>query len=145
MVKIFGKSKLGKFFWKMLGYIILQFFIRGISRPFETNFCELSENQGNNGLNSISQYRPCIPDKFHFIIKRCSNFEARLWKCYYVKMNFSSNFTTSRRCCEFDVAITTSMICCEEMYHPTWRQHWYYVVYLTLRFQHSNKTAIIHL
>ena len=123
---------------------MLQFFIRGISRPFETNFCELSENQGNNGLNSMSQYRPCIPDKFHFIIKLCSNFEARLWKCYYVKMNFSSNFTTSR-CCEFDVAITTSMICCEEMYHPTWRQHWYYVVYLTLRFQHCNKTAIIHL
>ena len=77
--------------------------------------------EGNNGLNLMSQYRPCIPGKYQWVFTVFHHFEVRLWKCYNVTINGSHlvSFTkltqrwcnvvipTSRRRCEFDIAVTT--------------------------------------
>ena len=41
----------------------------------------------HNGLNSISHYQPCIPDKCHVVINFFYNSEAKLKKCYHTTMN----------------------------------------------------------
>ena len=73
-----------------------------------------------NGLNLMSQYRPCIPDKWHVVVKLFHNFEARMWKYDHMTMN-SPHLTlvakltqrlcnvviqTKRRRCDFDVGFT---------------------------------------
>ena len=77
--------------------------------------------EGNDGLNLMSQYQPCIPDKCHVVNKIFHNFEIRLWKCYHVTMNnlpftFFVKLTqrcrnvvipSSRRRYEFEVTVTT--------------------------------------
>ena len=62
-----------------------------------------------NGLNLMSQYRPCIPDKWHVVVKLFHNFEARMWKYDHMTMN-SPHLTLvaklKRRRCDFDVGFT---------------------------------------
>ena len=77
------------------------------------------------------KYRPCIPNKYHFVIKYFYNFEARVWKSYHVTVNspirmFFTKLT--HRWCNFvismsirryeihpciDFAITASTIYCD--------------------------------
>ena len=100
--------------------------------------------EGNNGLNLMSQYQPCLPDKCHAIIKLFHNFEVSLWKYYNVTMH-SAHFTfftkmmqrrcnfvmpTSRRCCDFGVTVKSMLLLQHPWYavrwnyHPKLRQSW---------------------
>ena len=67
----------------------------------------------------MSQYWPCIPGKCHKVVILFHNFEARLWKCYYmtiiVHMWLFAKLTqrwwnviipASGRRCEFKVVVT---------------------------------------
>ena len=76
---------------------------------------------GENGLNLMLQYQPCIPEKCHVIVNLFYNFEVKLWKRYHITMNsphlkiliklgehwYNLVVSTSRRRGEFDVAVST--------------------------------------
>ena len=100
----------------------LQLIILDISKPFENNFLRpFRVWEENSGVHLMSQYQPCIRDELNFVIKLFHDFEGMLWKCYHVTIN-SPYFTffarlmqrwcnvvvpTSRRRCEFDIAVLT--------------------------------------
>ena len=99
------------------------------------NWKLLEYKRGENELNLMSQYGPCILEKCHFLIKKLfDNFDTRLWKFYHATMD-SPHFTfferLTQRCC--NVVIPKLRRRCDFTFLERLRQRWGKVVKPTLR------------
>ena len=89
------------------------------------------------GTNKQSAVKwPCMPEKCHKVAKLFRNFEARFFKCYYVTMSTPGLtcfakltqqccnvvMPTSRRSCEFKVAVKLLYWHCLSIYYPSLRE-----------------------
>ena len=101
----------------------------------KANFGNFGVLEGHSGLNLMSQYQSCVPEKCIVVIDLFYNFEAKLRKCYHATMNnphltffakltqpwFNVIILTSRRCCKFDFSVWTL--------HPTFSlQHRWHIL-----------------
>ena len=98
----------------------LKFIIAHLSETFKENYWQLCSMRRKKWLNLMSQYWPCIRDKYHVVIKFFYNFEAKLCKCYHttiykLHLTFFKKLTQCcwnallmlRKCWEFDVKVST--------------------------------------